>query len=503
MASDSAALPAGHKVLEYEVRRTLGAGGFGITYLAHDTHLDTPIALKEYFPATLGVRADDGTVGLRSDGAQEQFQWGLERFLDEARALASFRHPHIVRVLRYFRERGTAYIVMEYETGDPLHTWRSRQPSFNQHDMLDLAGPLLDGLEAVHRTGFLHRDIKPDNIYVRRDDQPVLLDFGSARRVTGERDLTSVITPGFAPFEQYHSRGNQGPWTDIYALGAVLYWMLGGRKPIESPARVVRDEMPRAAEVADAMYFGSDVLRAIDWALSPDEKSRPQSIAEFRSALLGQSAAEASSHHQPADETQLLFNDADETGLASPPPPPATFIATQPSTSSPSGTAASASNRTTTTPHAAQGLESELVHHIGPLGRVLVRKGLQQTTDLQALRELVAPAITDPAARAAFLAARPTSQRHSQRSTGTPSTLQAVAAPPTSTARQTPATPEQLAQLERTLSQHIGPLAKMITRKEAQKHSALDALVHALSLHIDQPADRTRFVAALQRLLAG
>ena len=494
MASDSAALPAGHKVLEYEVRRTLGAGGFGITYLAHDTHLDTPIALKEYFPATLGVRADDGAVGLRSDGAQDQFQWGLERFLDEARALASFRHPHIVRVLRYFREHGTAYIVMEYETGDPLHTWRSRQSCFNQHDMLDLVGPLLDGLEAVHRTGFLHRDIKPDNIYVRHDDQPVLLDFGSARRVTGDRGLTSVITPGFAPFEQYHSRGQQGPWTDIYALGAVLYWMLGGRKPVESPARVVCDEMPRAAEVADAMYFGSDVLRAIDWALSPDEKDRPQSVAEFRNALLGHHTAAAASPHAPADETRLLFKDSGETGLASP-PPPTSFVA------APSGTPASMSAHTTTTPHAAQGLESELVHHIGPLGRVLVRKGLQQTTDLQALRALVAPAITDPVARAAFLAAQAPSQRHSQRHSGTLS--MPTTPPPASAARHPPATPEQLAQLERALSQHIGPLAKMLTRKEAQKHSALDTLLQALSLHIDQPADRAKFVAAHQHLLVG
>ncbi|MFI5445645.1 protein kinase [Polaromonas sp. UC242_47] len=287
---DAAALPAGHTVFEYRIEKMLGGGGFGITYLAHDINLDLPVAIKEYFPGELSLRALDLSVQVRSPGSQQQFQWGLERFLDEARALASFRHPNIARVLRYFRENDTAYIVMEYESGDPLRRWLARQPALDQAGLLKVIYPLMDGLEAVHKLDFLHRDIKPDNIYIRADGTPVLLDFGSARRTTGERDLTHVVSPGFAPFEQYHSRGKQGPWSDIYSLGAVMYWMTTGQKPVESIARVQHDTMPGALALGHAASFGEGVLRAIDWALSLDEAGRPQNVAELRAVLVGVAA---------------------------------------------------------------------------------------------------------------------------------------------------------------------------------------------------------------------
>lgn len=132
---------------------------------------------------------------------------------------------------------------MEYESGDPLKRWLPLNAPLGQGAVLSVILPLLDGLDAVHRAGFLHRDIKPDNIYVRADGTPVLLDFGAARRVTANQDMTNIVSPGFAPFEQYHSQGHQGPWTDIYSLGAVMYWMTTGRKPIESASRVKTDGM--------------------------------------------------------------------------------------------------------------------------------------------------------------------------------------------------------------------------------------------------------------------
>jgi serine/threonine protein kinase len=146
--------------------------------------------------------------------------------------------------------------------------------------------PLLDGLDVVHQTGFLHRDIKPANIFVRKDDSLVLLDFGAARHAIGNhsRSLTTIVTPGYAPFEQYHSHGKQGPWTDIYALGGVLYWAVTGNKPVEAPARIKSDGMLSATNAAQGR-FSSSVLAAIDWALMPDENKRPKSIAEFRHAL--------------------------------------------------------------------------------------------------------------------------------------------------------------------------------------------------------------------------
>ncbi len=284
---NASALPAGCRIKEYEIERTLGGGGFGLTYLAHDRNLNLPVALKEYYPGDLAARGAGHAVQVRGGAADAagRYQWGLERFLDEARALATFRHRSIVRVLRYFRDNGTAYIVMEYETGEPLKRWVPHNAPLSQRALLSILNPLLDGLEQVHQAGFLHRDIKPDNIYVRADGAPVLLDFGSARRVSANQDFTNIVSPGFAPFEQYHSQGREGPWTDLYSIGAVLYWMATGRKPLESAARVKADSMPGAAALGDAAVHGADLLRAIDWAMRPDEAARPQSVAEFREAV--------------------------------------------------------------------------------------------------------------------------------------------------------------------------------------------------------------------------
>lgn len=284
-SGDVAALEPGQTVYEYRIDKVLGGGGFGITYLAQDVNLQLPVAIKEYFPANVAVRDGDCTVRVRSGDGSERFDWGLERFIDEARALASFRHPNIVRVLRYFKEHGTAYIVMEYESGDPLKLWAARQLALNQGALLQLVYPLLDGLEAVHKLNFLHRDIKPDNIYIRADGSPVLLDFGAARRVSSDHDMTNIVSPGFAPFEQYHSKGNQGPWTDLYSLGAVLYWLVTGNKPMEAASRVREDTMPKAVDMANRAAFGLPLLQAIDWALQPHEKDRPQSVAALRNAL--------------------------------------------------------------------------------------------------------------------------------------------------------------------------------------------------------------------------
>lgn len=284
--ADASALAAGQTVFEYQIDKVLGCGGFGITYLAQDVNLQLPVALKEYFPADLAVRGHDQSVQVRSAASASQFDWGLERFIDEARTLASFRQPNIVRVLRYFKANGSAYIVMEYESGDPLKRWLGKQALLDQKKLLHLIYPLLNGLEAVHRLNFLHRDIKPDNIYIRADGTPVLLDFGAARRVSGNRDMTNIISPGFAPFEQYHSKGRQGPWTDLYSLGAVMYWMTTGKKPLESAARVRQDDMPKAANSANVALYGEALLKAIDWALMPDELQRPQDVTAFRQVLL-------------------------------------------------------------------------------------------------------------------------------------------------------------------------------------------------------------------------
>jgi len=244
------ALPAGYALQEYQIEKVLGVGGFGLTYLAIDTNLKLRVALKEYLPGEIASRGTDQSVTPNSSKNAEDFMRGKRSFLDESRTLASFRHPNIVRVMRFFEANGSAYMVMEYVEGDALPDWIKPRRPLTEKQIVALAGPLLDGLVVVHDAGYLHRDIKQSNIFVRYDGTPVLLDFGSARQKNNE--LTAIVTPGYAPFEQYHTRGKQGPWSDLYAFAGVLYWMATGNRPLEAPARVRQDTMPPAVTAAKA-----------------------------------------------------------------------------------------------------------------------------------------------------------------------------------------------------------------------------------------------------------
>ena len=280
-------LPLDSMLLEYHLVSVLGVGGFGITYLAHDTLLQKDVAIKEYFPAAEVARADGGTVMLTNTQRTEDFQTGLDSFLKEARTLAGFTHPHIVRVNRYFKAHGTGYMVMDYEEGESLTTYLEKYPFPPELDLKLLLGLLLDGIAKVHAVGFLHRDIKPDNIFIRADRGPVLIDFGSARYAIGatQRTLTALITPGYAPFEQYTS-AEQGPWSDIYALGGVLFFAVTGENPPDALSRIKTDTVADVLARAYGRYSG-EFLDAIACALMIEEKKRPQSVAEWRRTILG------------------------------------------------------------------------------------------------------------------------------------------------------------------------------------------------------------------------
>jgi serine/threonine protein kinase len=264
----------------------LGVGGFGVTYLAWDSHLEKPVAIKEYLPGELAARGADGKVVPLSPEREADYRWGLERFLQEARTLARFEHPNIVRVLRYFEANGTAYMVMDYERGEPLKTVLQHSPQPPETLLKELARPLLDGLAVVHAGGFLHRDIKPDNIVVRANGQPVLIDFGAARNAIGgtTRSLTAVLTPGYAPLEQYSGEGRQGPWTDLYAFAGVLYRAVTNHPPPDAVTRLRADSVSGGLAAARGRY-SAPFLRAIEWALTMDEKRRPQSVDEWLRAL--------------------------------------------------------------------------------------------------------------------------------------------------------------------------------------------------------------------------
>lgn len=280
------ALPPGYRIEEYELVRVLGSGGFGITYLGYDHHLDKAVAIKEYLPNDLAVRTDNQSVLPKSTQDEADYGWGLERFLSEAQTLARFDHRHIIKIHRFFRAHGTGYIVMEYAEGETLSDMLQRKGTLTEAELKAILFPILDGLEAVHEADVLHRDIKPGNIVIRDDGSPVLIDFGSARQsVVGKsRSVTAIVTPGYAPIEQYSAKGHQGPWTDIYALGAVCYRCLAGEPPDDATERLREDPLVPAADRCKGKASAS-LLGAIDRALKVDERERPQSIAAWRKTL--------------------------------------------------------------------------------------------------------------------------------------------------------------------------------------------------------------------------
>ena len=286
------ALAAGTRLEEFELECELGASGFGVTYLAHDRSLDRQVAINEYLPRDWSTRGPDGGVGPRSAKDAEDYRWGLDRFLEEARVLARLHHAHVVQVYRVIEARGTAYLVTEYVEGRSLAEALRAEGPWPEPRVVSLLDALTADLAAVHGAGLVHRDIKPANVMLREDGSPVLIDFGSARQaVSGRsRGLTEVLTPGYAPIEQYSKKGRQGPWTDVYALGAVAYEALSGRVPEEATERALEDSLQPVAEAA-SQAVSARLSSAVMSALALRWQDRPQSLAEWR-ALLGKEPAE-------------------------------------------------------------------------------------------------------------------------------------------------------------------------------------------------------------------
>ncbi len=296
------ALPAGTRLGDYRIERTLGQGGYGIVYLATDLALQRPVAIKEYLPIALAGRADDGGIGLREAQHKDAFMRGLQSFLREARLLAQFDHPSLVRVYRFWEEKHTAYMAMSYCDGPTLKVARQQMDRPPDEDWVreKLLLPLLGALETLHRAQCVHRDVSPSNILLGSDGRPMLLDFGSARRVVSDmtQPLTAVLNPSYAAIEQFAESPvlTQGPWTDLYSLAAVAYYAVTGREPVPATVRAVNETalMPMA-EVAQlighsfpALRYGAPFVSAIDHALAVRPADRPQDTQAFRRELLSE-----------------------------------------------------------------------------------------------------------------------------------------------------------------------------------------------------------------------
>ncbi len=297
MITHEHALKNGTVLNNYVIIKILGAGGFGITYLAKDKQLDMEVVIKEYFPSDLAIRKDDSTIISKSSNSENDFKKGMQRFREEAQTLATFDHPSIVKILNYFEANNTAYFVMEYEEGIDLSKYLKQKGTLlGQEEILSIIMPILEGLKEVHAHKYLHRDIKPGNILLRSNKSPVLIDFGASKLAIGEasKSITSMLTEGYAPLEQY-SRDvkQQGPFTDIYAVAAVMYKMITGNVPPNAQTRSYallsegNDPLEPLMALKSSKYDG-DFLKAVDRALSINAKERAQSVQEFQKDIAGQ-----------------------------------------------------------------------------------------------------------------------------------------------------------------------------------------------------------------------
>ena len=291
------ALPPGTRFGEFEILRVLGVGGFGIVYLTQDHSLERQVALKEYMPAALASRGVGPIITVRSASFAETYAIGLRSFVNEARLLARFDHPSLVKVYRFWEDNATAYMVMPYLQGITLRDARKAMAHApDEAWIMSVIHPMLDALELLHREGVYHRDIAPDNILLPPEGPPILLDFGAARHVISDRtqSLTAILKPSYAPIEQYAemTQMRQGPWTDLYALGAVMHFLLFGVPPAPATARAMQDDVePIEQRVVPGV--SQRLLDAVGWTLRVRPLERPQNVAELRAALKGQAPVPA------------------------------------------------------------------------------------------------------------------------------------------------------------------------------------------------------------------
>jgi len=290
----------------YITGRVLGHGGFGITYIGLDTSLDVKVAIKEYLPAEIATRTEGvSSVKSYSGDKYDAYIYGLGRFMDEAKTLAKYNQfPSIVSITDFFEQNNTAYIVMEYLDGISLSEYLKRSGGkMSVDETLEIMRPVMDALREVHSHGMIHRDVSPDNIFITKNKQIKLLDFGAARHAMSEKSksLSVVLKPGYAPPEQYYTKGNQGPWTDVYAVAATMYKCITGITPPEAMERVLKDSISNPCDI------DKNITLPIFQAMNVSIDGRYKDISEFVNDLY---SVESVSYQEQSDVSEFRATEA-------------------------------------------------------------------------------------------------------------------------------------------------------------------------------------------------
>jgi serine/threonine protein kinase len=496
------ALAAGTQIDCFEIRSVLGTGGFGITYGAYDNRLERRVAIKEYFPSGLAYRSSNGTtLHLASQTDGDAYEYGLRRFLEEGRVLAKFREPSIIRVTQFLEANGTAYLVMDYEEGQPLSAHLDRVVTLDETEVRDIVVPILEGLSVVHSKHYLHRDIKPSNIFLRKSGPAVLLDFGAARRALEEQSLamTVMLTPGYAPFEQYSKGDKQGPWSDIYALGATIYHCIVGAAPTPATDRLTSIYDDEPDPVAQALKIIAPrcspvFIKTIEWMLKPHAKDRPQDAQAVLNVLVPVREAEDKAKRRdkkkrkktPREARTIMATDADVDILLPDGADETVFM--------PRGAGASFA----CSPDMVAALEKVLEEFVGGLAHRVVAPAVPKAANFDELTSFLAGFILTDGSQARFID-KVDKLREAERSGSLPSASAADRRRIESPEEQVllELDEQELKAAEQNLAHHIGPIARIIVKKAQAECTTRDAFYDRLAEELTDPDERDEFLSSV------